>query len=87
MAGAGNTIASNVGSNIIVRGTYPTGITGFTIRGNSIFGNQKPGIDLTGTGVPNPPPLLTFSRETPIFSRFPRAFGLKAPAFRAAPES
>jgi uncharacterized repeat protein (TIGR01451 family) len=50
--GAGNTIAYSGGAGVVVNDGYPTGITGLSIRGNSIFGNAKLGIDTQGTGVP-----------------------------------
>ena len=51
-AGAGNIIAFNVGPGVA---TDP-GITGSTIRFNSIFSNSGPGIDLNDDGVtPNTP--------------------------------
>ncbi|WP_435010256.1 hypothetical protein P12x_001507 [Tundrisphaera lichenicola] len=59
--GAANTIASSGGANIVVRGSYPTGITGLAIRGNSIYGNTLPGIDLNNSGVPLPPSLFLTS--------------------------
>ena len=57
-AGAGNTISNNGGAGIIVHNSYPTGIRGLGIHGNSISNNAKLGIDLPGIGVPLPSTLF-----------------------------
>jgi uncharacterized repeat protein (TIGR01451 family) len=60
-SGAGNIIANNGGAGIIAHNSYPTGVTGFGIRGNIIKGNAKLGIDLPGSGVPVPSSLFITS--------------------------
>ena len=54
-SGAGNTIVNSKGAGIVVHNHYGSQpVLGLGIRGNAIFGNDKLGIDLTGTGVPVP---------------------------------
>jgi uncharacterized repeat protein (TIGR01451 family) len=56
-----NQISGNGGAGIVVHDHYPTGITGLSIRENTISGNARLGIDLTGTGIPLPSTLFVTS--------------------------
>ena len=59
VAGAGNVIADNTGTGVLVGQAGDIAVssaTGIAIEGNSIYGNARVGIDLDGDGVtPNTP--------------------------------
>ena len=57
-AGSGNTLAENGKAGILVNNNYPTGVRNLAFHGNSIFNNDRLGIDLTGSGTPLPSTLF-----------------------------
>ncbi len=75
ISGAANVIDGNAGAGIAVANTLGA-YTGLSIRGNSIAGNGKLGIDLQGTGSPSPTFLaITSATSTASTSTISGVFG------------
>jgi titin len=51
VAGAGNTIAYNLGNGVAIGESRSESLTGIAVIGNSLFANQQIGIDLVDDGV------------------------------------
>ncbi len=75
ISGAANVIDGNAGAGVAVANTLGA-YTGLSIRGNSIAGNGKLGIDLAGTGAPSPTFLaITSATSTASSSTISGVFG------------